>query len=159
LTPNNQIRLIDENGKFIGLLSYKEALELAKQKNLDLVLKTAKTSPPVYQLGDRNKIKYLKEKKFKKLKLKEKQNLPKIIRLGFNEGIHDIQIKAKKTDEFLEENRLVTIEMRLKGREKAHFDLAEKKMKDFINLLKTPVNFTQPLKRIPMGFIMSIKKN
>lgn len=158
LTENSEIRLIDENGKFVGLLSFKEALELAKQKNLDLVLKTDKTIPAVYQLGDRNKIKYLKEKKLKKLKLKEKQNLPKIIRLGFNEGIHDIQIKAKKADEFLEENRVVTIEMKLRGREKAHLDLAEKKMKDFISLLKTPVNFTQPLKKIPMGFIMSIKK-
>ncbi|HOK17270.1 MAG TPA: translation initiation factor IF-3 [Candidatus Paceibacterota bacterium] len=158
LTENSEIRLIDENGKFVGLLSFKEALELAKQKNLDLVLKTDKTIPAVYQLGDRNKIKYLKEKKLKKLKLKEKQNLPKIIRLGFNEGIHDIQVKAKKADEFLEENRVVTIEMKLRGREKAHLDLAEKKMKDFISLLKTPVNFTQPLKKIPMGFIMSIKK-
>jgi len=158
LTENSEIRLIDENGKFVGLLSFKEALELAKQKNLDLVLKTDKTIPAVYQLGDRNKIKYLKEKKLKKLKLKEKQNLPKIIRLGFNEGIHDIQIKAKKADEFLEENRVVTIEMKLRGREKAHLDLAEKKMKDFISLLKTPVNFTQPLKKIPMGFIMSIRK-
>jgi len=97
LTENSEIRLIDENGKFVGLLSFKEALELAKQKNLDLVLKTDKTIPAVYQLGDRNKIKYLKEKKLKKLKLKEKQNLPKIIRLGFNEGIHDIQVKAKKS--------------------------------------------------------------
>ncbi len=158
LTENSEIRLIDENGKFVGLLSFKEALELAKQKNLDLVLKTDKTIPAVYQLGDRNKIKYLKEKKLKKLKLKEKQNLPKIIRLGFNEGIHDIQVKAKKADEFLEENRVVTIEMKLRGREKAHLDLAEKKMKDFISLLKTPVNFTQPLKKIPMGFIMSIRK-
>jgi len=158
LSENSEIRLIDENCKFVGLLSFKEALELAREKNLDLVIKTKKTIPPVYQLGDRNKLKYLQEKKIKKLKLKEKQNLPKIIRLGFNEGIHDIQTKAKKVDEFLEENRPVTIEMRLRGREKAHPDLAEKKMKDFINCLKTPISFTQPLKKIPMGFIMSIRK-
>lgn len=153
-----QIRLIDENGKLIGLLSFKEAQDIAKEKGMDLILITSKATPPVYRLGDRNKIKYLQEKKFKKLKLKEKHNLPKIIRISFNEGVHDISTKAKKADKFLEEGRIVTIEMRLKGREKAHFDLAEKKMNDFITFLKNQIIFTQPLKKVPMGLIMSIKK-
>ncbi|MGB9726488.1 MAG: translation initiation factor IF-3 [Minisyncoccia bacterium] len=158
MSSENKIRLIDENGKFIDLLSYEEALRLAQERGLDLVLITKKAIPPVYRLGDKNKIKYLQEKKIKKLKLKEKQNLPKIIRLGFNEGLHDIQTKAKKAEKFLEEGRVVTIEMRLKGREKTHPDLAEKKIHDFLNCLKTPISFTQPLKRVPMGFVISFKK-
>lgn len=158
MSSENKIRLIDENGKLVDLLSYEEALRLANERGLDLVLITKKAIPPVYRLGDKNKIKYLQEKKIKKLKLKEKQSLPKIIRLGFNEGLHDIQTKAKKAEKFLEEGRVVTVEMRLKGRERAHPDLAEKKIHDFLNCLKLPITFTQPLKKVPMGFVLSFKK-
>lgn len=158
MNPDTQIRLIDENGKLIGLLSYEEAIRLAKDKGFDLVLITNKAVPPVFRLGDKNKIKYLQEKKIKKLKLKEKHNLPKIIRIGFNEGLHDIQTKAKKADKFLIEGRIVTVEMRLKGREKTHPEIAEKKINEFLSCLKTPITFTQSLKKIPLGFIVSFKK-
>lgn len=155
---NTQIRLIDENGNFIGLLSFKEAIEMAKERGLDLVLITDKATPPVYRLGDKGKIKYLQEKRIKKLKQKERQNLPKIIRLGFNEGLHDIKIKAQKAEEFLNEGKIVTIEMRLKGRENTHPEIAQQKIQEFFNQLKTPITFTQPLKKIPNGFIASFKK-
>lgn len=159
MNQDNKIRLIDENGKLIGILSYEEAVNLAQQKGFDLVLITNKATPPVYRLGDKSKIKYLQEKKIKKLKLKEKQNLPKIIRIGFNEGSHDIQTKAKKAEKFLQEGRIVTLEMILKGREKAHPEIAEKKIQEFLKCLQTPITFTQPLKKVPMGFVVSFKKS
>jgi len=68
-------------------------------------------------------------------------------------------IKSKKIEEFLNENRIVTIEMRLHGREKAHFDLAKTKMENFLKLISLPYKIIQPIQRSPQGFLVSLKKN
>lgn len=156
---SKQIRLIDREGKLVGIMPYHEALLKAQEQQLDLVEISAKANPPVYKLGDASKIKYEKEKKLKAQKLKERQAAPKILRIGFNEGTHDLMIKSKKIEEFLNENRIVTIEMRLRGREKAHFDLAKTKMENFLKLISLPYKIIQPIQRSPQGFLVSLKKN
>ncbi len=93
MNTNDEIRLIDEAGKQLGIVSLAEAKKIAQDHNLDLVLITAKVKPPIYKLGDLEKFRYAQEKKYKKQKLRERQRVAKIIRLGFNEGIHDLQIK------------------------------------------------------------------
>jgi len=154
-----QIRLIDEKGKQIGIFSFSKAQEIAKQKGLDLIEITRKTTPFVYKLGNYGKERYKEEKKRKKQKLKEKHTLPKSIRIGFTEGDHDLKIKLKKLEKFLSEGRIVTIDMRLRGREKAHFDLAREKINNFLNNISLPFKIVQPLKRVPRGLIVAIKKS
>lgn len=156
---SSQIRLIGQDGKLIGILSYEEALALAKEQNLDLVEISLKANPPVYKLGDSAKAKYEKEKQLKLQKLKEKQSLPKSLRIGFNESEHDLLIKVKKIEEFLKDNKTVNIEMKLKGREKAHFDLAKAKMEKFLTFISISYKIIQPLKKSPQGFLITLKKN
>lgn len=158
MNTNDEIRLIDEAGKQLGVVSLAEAKKIAQDHNLDLVLITAKVKPPIYKLGDLEKFRYAQEKKYKKQKLRERQRVAKIIRLGFNEGIHDLQIKAKKAQEFLESGYSITIEMRLRGREKAHEDIAQQKITDFLTAILTPYTLIQPLTKTPSGFTMSLKK-
>lgn len=153
-----QIRLIDEKGKQIGVFSYEEASRISKERGLDLVEITTKTTPPVYKLGDYGKLKYLKEKEARKKKLKERQMAPKSIRIGFNEGEHDLEIKVKKIEKFLEKGKTMTIEMNLKGRQKAHFDLAKEKLSAFLQKIKIKYKIIQPLKKIPRGLIIVLKK-
>lgn len=153
-----QIRLIDENGKQLGLFSYQEALNLARQKNLDLFLITNKVVPPVYRLGEASKLKYKQEKQLRKKRAKEKLNLPKTIRLGFNEAVHDLEIKAKKTTQLLNKGRIITLQLKLMGREKQHFDLAQEKLNYFLSLLPISYKIIQPLKKTPFGFAISLKK-
>lgn len=155
----NQIRLIGPDGKLIGVMPYEEALLKAKEQHLDLVEITRKTTPPIYKLGDYTKIKYEKEKKEKLQKFKERQGAPKSIRIGFNESTHDLMTKVKKIEEFLNDNRMVNIEMRLRGREKTHSDLAKTKIESFLNLIPSSYKIIQPLKKYPQGFIITIKKN
>ena len=156
--PHEQIRLIDENGKQLGLFSYEEALNLAKSKNLDLFLITKKVDPPVYRLGNADKLRYEQEKKLKKRKAQVKQSLPKTIRIGYNEAQHDLITKAKKAEKFLEQGKILTIQLRLRGREKRHFSLAKEKIEYFISLIQVPHKVVQPLKKSPFGFIISLKK-
>ena len=133
---SKKIRLIGKNGKLIGILPYEEALLKAKEQGLDLVEVTRKTDPPVYKLGDYHKIQYEREKKYKLQKFKERQAAPKSIRIGFNESSHDLLTKVKKIEEFLNDDRIVNIEMRLRGREKAHGDLARSKIENFLTFIK-----------------------
>lgn len=120
---------------------------------------TRKADPPVYKLGDSTKAKYEREKKQKLQKLKERQTSPKSIRIGFNESSHDLLTKTKKIEEFLNAERIVNVEMRLRGREKAHGDLARVKIEKFLTLIQVSYKITQPLKRYPQGFIVSLRKN
>jgi len=151
-----EIRLIDEKGKQIGVVSFEEAQKIAKERNLDLIEITKNSQPPIYKLGNWAKEKYLKEKEERKKKLKNKQNIFKNIRIGFNEGEHDLEVKAKKINEFLEDKKGVRIEIFLRGREKAHFDLAEQKIKTFLTKINKSYKIIQPLKRTPNGFSVSI---
>ena len=153
-----EVRLIDEKGKQIGIFSYDEASKIAQERGLDLVEITKKTTPPIYKFGDSGKLRYKKEKEFRKKRLKERQTAPKSIRIGFNEGEHDLDTKVKRTEGFLEEGKTVTVEMKLRGRQKAHFDLARKKISDFLAKIQIEYKIIQPLKRVPRGLITVLKK-
>ena len=153
-----EVRLIDEKGKQIGIFSYDEASKMAHERGLDLVEITRKTTPPIYKFGDSGKLRYKKEKEFRKKRLKDKQSSPKSIRIGFNEGEHDLGTKVKRTEKFLQEGKTVTIEMKLKGREKAHFDLAKKKIDEFLAKIEIEYKVIQPLKKVPRGLITVLRK-
>lgn len=153
-----EVRLIDEKGKQIGIFSFNDASKMAQERGLDLVEITKKTTPPIYKFGNYGKLKYQKEKELKKKKLKERQTAPKSIRIGFNEGEHDLEIKIKKIEKFLQEGKTVTIEMKLRGRQKTHFDLAKEKTNEFLAKIQTEYKIIQPLKRVPNGLITILKK-
>jgi len=153
-----EVRLIDEKGKQIGIFSYDEASKIAQERGLDLVEITKKTTPPIYKFGDSGKLRYKREKEFRKKRLKERQTAPKSIRIGFNEGEHDLETKVKRAEKFLEEGKTVTIEMKLRGRQKAHFDLAKKKINEFLSKIKIEHKIIQLLKRVPRGLITVLKK-
>jgi len=153
-----EVRLIDEKGKQIGIFSYDEASRIAQERGLGLVEITRKTTPPIYKFGDSGKLRYKKEKEYRKKRLKERQTSPKSIRIGFNEGDHDLETKVKRAEKFLEEGKTVTIEMKLRGRQKAHFDLAKKKISEFLIKIKTEHKVIQLLKKVPRGLITVLKK-
>ena len=153
-----EVRLINEKGKQIGVFSYDKASKMAQERGLGLVEITRKTTPPIYKFGDSGKLRYKKEKEFRKKRLKDKQTSPKSIRIGFNEGEHDLGTKVKRAEKFLEEGKTVTIEMKLRGREKAHFDLAKKKIDEFLVKIEMEYKVIQSLKKVPRGLITVLRK-
>lgn len=158
---NNQIRatevrVIDENGQNLGTMSLEKALELAQSKNLDLIEITSKVNPVVVKIYDYGKFLYQQQKEERSQRMKERSDEMKHIRLGFNIGKHDLETKARQTDEFLAQGLKVQIEIVLKGREKAHKDWAEKKIKEFLTFLKHSYKITQDIKNTPRGLIIVI---
>jgi translation initiation factor IF-3 len=140
-----KIRLIDETGKFLNIVDTEEAIKLAREKGLDLVEINPKTDPPVAKIMDFGQFKYEETRKDKKQKIHTAEI--KGIRLSLRTGKHDLEIKANQAKKFLAEKNKVKIEMVLRGRERAHFDLAEKVIMGLIELTGPEVKIQQPLNR------------
>jgi translation initiation factor IF-3 len=152
-----KVRLIGENGENLGIFSQKEALKIAREKGLDLILITEKAQPPVCKIGDFGKFIYQKEKREKE---KKKETEIKGIRIGFNISLNDLETKARQAEKFLKEGCRVQIEMILRGRQKALEEIGKEKINKFLEILeqKIPIKIDQKLKRVPRGFIMLISK-
>ena len=156
----NQVRVIDETGKQLGILPLQEALLLAKERNLDLVQVTEKVEPPVCKIMDYGKYVYNLQKKEKTGHSKTSGEL-KGIRLSFNISFHDLETKVKQAEKFLKRGDKIKIEMVLKGREKAATELAKEKVNKFLELLEKliPIKIERDLKKEGKGFtIIIIKK-
>lgn len=151
-----QVRVIDAEGKNLGILDIAKALELAREKELDLVEISANANPPVCKITDYGKYQYAQEKKERKQKVKQKKSDLKGIRIGFTISPHDLEIKARQTEKFLKDGHKVRIDMRLKGREKAHRDLAEEKIKKFLEIISTEFAKEEGIKKSPTGFSVTI---
>ena len=114
-----QVRLIDPNGAFVGIVDSKTALAKAKELELDLICTTVKADPPVCKIQDFGKWNYEKQKKEKQKKKIERQNRVEIRELQFrpNIDVHDLNVKLKKAQEFIDDGDKVKIVMKLRGRE------------------------------------------
>lgn len=155
------MRVTDENGEQIGIMSREEALKLAQEKGFDLIEVAPMASPPVARMMDYGKHLYREEKEWRKQKSKQKKDLLKIIRLNLNIGLNDMKIKAKKADEFLNEGLRVQIELTLKGRakyQKTFSDLAKKKIEDFLKIIAASIKIVSELKKQPRGWNVTIIK-
>lgn len=116
----SSLRVLDGEGKQIGLLTKEEALEKAREQELDLVEIAPTAKPPVARIIDFNKFLYQEEKKRKEEKKKAKSSETKEIRLGPFMDDHDLETMVKRAREFLEENDKVKLVVRFKGRQMGH---------------------------------------
>lgn len=126
--------MIDQDNKRLGIFSTAEALKLAKERGLDLVEINSFANPPVAKIIDFGKWLYQKEKREGKKEVKKREI--KIIKIGLATERHDLEIKAKKIEEFLKHKHKVIIELPLQGRQMALKDLAKEKIKNFLELIK-----------------------
>ena len=115
-----QIRVINEDGKMLGIMSPKEALAIAKQYGLDLVEVVANARPPVCKIIDYGKYKYQIQKKQAEAKKKQKTFEVKEVKLRPGIEDHDYGVKLKSIQRFLSEGDKVKITLRFKGREMAY---------------------------------------
>lgn len=140
-----QVRLIDENGQNVGVVDTAVAQTMAQERGLDLVEVASKANPPVAKIVEYNKFRYQEEKERRKEKAKQKQVEVKSIRLSLRIGEHDLEVRRKQAASFLEDNDKVKIEIILRGRERAHADVARGVIAKFIQRLneQLPVRVEQ----------------
>ncbi|MEA3344279.1 MAG: translation initiation factor IF-3 [Patescibacteria group bacterium] len=153
-----EVRVIDQTGKQLGIISLTEALRLARESNLDLIQVTEKTDPPVCKITDHGK--YLYQQKKKEKSVKASAGELKGIRLTFKISEHDLKTRAKQAEKFLKKGNKVRIEMKLRGRERALQDFAKEKIMKFIEILResTPIKTEREIQKKPRGLTTIISK-
>ena len=128
-----QVQVISDDGKNLGTLSTQEAVNIAKQKGLDLIEISPNASPPICKIIDVGKYKYDLQKKANKAKKKQKIVNLKEIKLRPVTEIHDYNFKIKNAKKFLSKGDKVKFTVMFKGREMQHTHLGHKLMKRIIN--------------------------
>ena len=128
---DKEIRLIDEEGNQIGLISSRDAQKLADEKKLDLVKIAPNAKPPVCKIMDYGKYRFDMIKKEKEAKKKQKVIEVKELRLSPNIDTHDVQVKVKKAIEFLKNGDKVKVGIRFRGREIGHSKTSVVILEDF----------------------------
>lgn len=121
-----EVRVIDENGDQLGLMSLSQALNIAQEKELDLVEMSSNGDISVCKIMDYGKYRYDRLKKDKENKKKQKNTVIKEIRVKPYIDKHDMETKINQIQKFLEKEFKVKISLRLSGREKLYSDVAVK---------------------------------
>ena len=126
---SSEIRLIDNDGSQVGIITIEEAIELAKSKGMDVVEVSPNASPPVCRVMDFGK--FIFEKKKKSQGAKKKQKIIHVKEIKFRPLIEesDYNIKLGKIFKFLEQGDKVKISLRYRGRELRHAELGENLLK------------------------------
>ncbi|WP_171011356.1 translation initiation factor IF-3 [Haloimpatiens lingqiaonensis] len=131
-----EIRVIGDDGSQLGIISSREALAIAEEKELDLVMIAPNANPPVCRIMDYGKFIYEQSKKEKEAK--KKQNIINIkeVRLSPTIEEHDLEVKAKNARKFLEAGNKVKVTIRFRGREADYSHIGRKIVDSFYQLLE-----------------------
>lgn len=160
---NNQItapelRVIDEREGNLGVMPLEAALKLAEERGLDLVLIAPTINPPVAKIISFDKFRYQKEKELKKKRAGQKVAELKQVRISPRAARNDLEVKAKKTEEFLGEGHRVGIFLLLKGREKYNRAWTSGRLEEFLKMITVEYKIESPPKFGGKGLMMQIVK-
>ncbi len=139
-----ELRVLDAQGEQIGILSRNEALELARQQELDLVEVAPLAKPPVARIIDFKKFLYQQEKKKKEEKRKAKVSETKEIRLGPFMSDNDLQVRIKQGREFIENGDKLRLVVKFKGRQITHPEFGRKVTNKYIEALSDIAKVDRP---------------
>ena len=120
---DKEVRVINDDGSQLGVLSAKEALEIAYSKDLDLVKIAPQGNPPVCRIMNYGKYKFEQAKREKEAKKNQKTIEVKEVRMSLNIDTHDFNTKVNNAIKFLKSGNKVKVSVRFRGREMAHTNL------------------------------------
>lgn len=131
-----EVRVIDQNGEMLGVMSTYDAIGKAYDAKMDLIEVSPNAEPPVCKIGDYGKLKYQKQKKANISKKKQKTVDIKEVKMTVNIGRGDFETKLKNAVKFLEKENKVKFSIRFKGREITHPELVDEMLTEIIETTK-----------------------
>ena len=161
---NNQIRaselrVLDSENKNLGVLSIKNALELAQSKGLDLIEIGPNATPPLAKIMDFGKYQYEASKKLKKAKAGANKTETKGIQIKIGTGDHDLELKAKTASKWLKEGHRVKVELFLAGRAKYMDEkFLRERLDRILHLITEDYKVSDSYKKGPKGLITTIER-
>ena len=132
---DKEVRVIGEDGEQLGIMSAREALQLAEEAGVDLVKIAPTAKPPVCKIVDYGKFKQEQTRKEKEAKKKQKVIEIKEIRLSPNIDTNDLNTKINAAKKFLSKGDRVKVTLRFRGREMAHMAASKHILDDFAEAL------------------------
>ena len=128
---DREVRVIDQNGEQLGIMLTRAALELAEERQLDLVKIAPQAKPPVCKMMDYGKYRFEQSKRERELRKNQKVITIKEVHLSATIEEHDIGVKQKAAVKFLKEGSKVKVSIRFRGRQITHSEIGLEIMKDF----------------------------
>ena len=150
--PN--LRVVDSDGSQLGVISREQALEVSKDRELDLVLVSEKADPPVCRIMNYGKFKFEQEKKAKEAKKKSHQTEVKEVKMRYKIDEHDYQVRIGQATRFLKAGDKVKCTVIFRGREIQHTNLAETLLARMAKVLEEQAEIQQAAKREGRNMIM-----
>lgn len=154
-----KVRLINSLGEQLGIYSSNQAMILALEEGLDLVLISDKSEPPVCKIIDYGKYKFSQEKKAKEAKKKQHNTILKEVKMRYKIEEHDYKVRINQALKFLQSGDKVKVTIILKGREIQHTNLAIELLKKTANDLKDISNVQQLPTKDGRSIIMILNPN
>lgn len=143
---DRELRVIDSDGSQLGVMPLRQAMDLAEQKNLDLVKIAPQATPPVCKIIDYGKFRFEQAKREKEAKKNQRVVEIKEIRLSLNIDTHDFETKKNHAVRFLEEGNKVKVSIRFRGREMGHPEHGLEIMRRFAETMAEVANVEKPAK-------------
>lgn len=156
-----ELRVLNENGENLGVLSREKALALARPaEGMDLIEISPNAKPPVARIMSYDKFRYEEEKRLKKERLAQKGSGMKRVQISARAAQNDLAIKLRQLEKFLTEGYQVEIHVRLRGREKRNKEWAEQKLEDFLKMIPPETEYKRisPKRFGGYGLSMQIAK-
>ena len=143
---DKELRVIDADGTQLGIMSLRQALEIAEQKNLDLVKIAPQANPPVCKIIDYGKYRFEQAKREKEARKNQRVVEIKEVRLSLNIDTHDFETKKNHALRFISEGNKVKASIRFRGREMGHPELGLEIMRRFADAMSEVANVEKPAK-------------
>lgn len=154
-----ELRVIDSEGKNIGVLSLDDAIKFAEEKNLDVIEISPNANPPIAKIMDFGKYQYEQNKKQKKMKAGSHQTGLKSIQVKVGTGEHDLEIKAKSASAWLKEGHRIKIDLFLTGRSKYMPEaFLKERLTRILHLISEEYKVAEDFKKGPKGITVVLEK-
>lgn len=150
---------MDSENKNLGILSIKDALEMAEGKGLDLIEIGPNSNPPIAKLMDFGKYQYEAAKKLKKAKAGASRTETKSIQIKIGTGDHDLELKAKTASKWIKEGHRIKVELFLAGRAKYMDErFLRERLDRVLHLVTEDYKISDSYKKGPKGLTITIEK-
>ena len=143
---DKELRVIGSDGQQLGIMSARDALNLAEQKNLDLVKIAPQANPPVCKIMDYGKYRFEQAKREKEAKKNQHTVEIKEVRLSLNIDTHDFNTKLNNALKFIKHGDKVKVSIRFRGREMGHPEIGYDTMKRFAEACSEVASVEKPVK-------------
>lgn len=143
---DSEVRVVSDSGEQLGIMSAKDALRLAGERNLDLVKIAPNAKPPVCKIMDYGKYRFEQQKREKEARKNQHQIEIKEVQLSLNIDTHDLETKVNHAIRFLKQGNRVKVSIRFRGREMAHPERGLEVMQSFADMCSEFGTIEKPAK-------------